>query len=300
MYLACQGNKLLSSIVILSLSIVLGACGGGSGGSGSSPDQNSSMADNNNSEVSDGNTTVDVDDNLLGQDLPNTGQFDLAEYFFENILDRVGASVMFPVNTFRQDTGERLFMGTESTITRVVDENGSILETQTIAIGTLEPDTTTLFRYNIGNDAIEVISFEDEVANPPFLTQRFVNVGDVFQDVTATVFFDDMPGSISEDEGGLTVNTRCTVVEQLDEFNLAEATGPFNLASGVFSDVLRVNCQMSIVLTEEELNQIPDDVEFNPVISDADTYFAREVGEILTEASGLAAFLLDIYLIRER
>jgi len=95
---------------------------------------------------------------------------------------------------------------------------------------------------------------------------RSINTGDVYLD--------------SVDENG--DSATCEVVKHFNSFDLANATGSFNLAAGMYNDVLQVNCVT-----------IADD----STLADFDQYFAKDFGLILT--AGKLSVLGDIYLIPE-
>ena len=81
--------------------------------------------------------------------------------------------------------------------------------------------------------------------------QRFVNVGD-----TSSIGSGLIDGSV----------VTCVLEEQMETFDLMEATSPFNVASGVFNDVVRIRC------TQESPN--------GEVLNITDNYLARGVGQV--------------------
>lgn len=232
----------LEKIFIAILLTTLAACGGGS----------STSTDTSNG-VSGGNTTGDGGTENTGNDIGGTGAIDLIDFSFNDVLDVVGGVDSFQPMNFDPATGLLIpSPGVTLSVTEVRVDDSTITSTDVNSeTGEVIEETTITFDQQ---------SFTSFTPAPPQVSavgglttngQRFVNVGD-----TSSIGSGLIDGSV----------VTCVLEEQMDTFDLMEATSPFNVASGVFNDVVRIRC------TQE--------LENGEVLNITDNYLARGVGQV--------------------
>ncbi len=233
----------LEKIFIAILLTILAACGGGS----------STSSDNSNG-VSGDNAMSDGDGNEnTGNDMSGAGAIDLIDFSFNDMLDMVGGIDSFQPMNFDPATGLLIpSPGVTLTVTEVRVDASTITSTDVNSEtgDVLSEDTTTF----------DEQSFTTFTPAPPQVSavgglttngQRFVNVGD-----TASI------GTGLIDDSVVT----CVLEERMDTFDLMDATSPFNVASGVFNDVVRIRC------TQESPSGDVLNITYN--------YLARGVGQV--------------------
>ncbi|MBL4709364.1 MAG: hypothetical protein JKY48_13085 [Flavobacteriales bacterium] len=255
---------------VLLAASVLTACGGGGGGSGAIL------------------PVVGGGDNDTPGTVTSSGEFDLADYFFHNNLDMPGGSLTFEQRTFFQETGEEFPF---SITNQLVREGDTItLSASTQLPGTEEPRVARV--YTITSSTIERTFFNlDGEVGRSDSGQRFVDIGETYLDMNTSTNFgtDEETG----EEAILLTNVKCSLVEHFDTFDLSLATGQFNLASGVFNDVVQINCVVRAI--------DPDtgEVIVMGILTEIDQYFDRDVGTVFIDES-ISFFLGATYTTIER
>ena len=233
---------------LFSLTVIfLTACGGGGGGSSGNTDASGS------------------DDSGDGSGDLTTDEFDLTTYLFHQNLDLVGGRISYPVKLYSKGDGSELL----SSIEKVEEYEKTSEDTVVFSeSSSSEPENT----FRIGDATVQetVHGLDDQTRD----IQRFINVGTKYMDADATT-------------GIGTQNASCILIEHLDSFDLSTATGDFNLASGVYDDVLHVQCITGFVTN--------DTVSAH---TDIHHYFAKDIGLILNE--GVMFLLGEIYVIPQR
>jgi len=251
-----NNNKVLFSCLFFT-SLFLTACGGNSGGN--NPQEGGATQN-----IGAGGTGIAGDSNSSG----NTGNFDIVEYMFPDQVENIGGFTSYETRMFSKSKGEQLFEGLET----------SEQFERTAA------DTVVFSVNNTGEPAntfvINASSIEETVHgsdNQKRTLQRFVNIGDTYLDANATV-------NLGEP---MKQNAKCSVIEHLDSFDLAFATGSLNLASGIFNDVLHVQCTTGFIV----------DGQVAPH-TDLHHYFARDKGVIFNH--GTVILMGDVYIIPQK
>jgi len=253
--------------ILFTLVLFLSACGGGSSSSDSSPDENDNTPDTSedvNTDVTDNDNNNNDDDTTPPTN--TSGTYDLTEYLFHDNLDVVGGSISYAIESYDRTTGEQLYGGIEVTEEFFKQDANTVVQR---ADSSSEPTHT----YEIKpTTIIETVHGADDTTR----TQtRFVSVGDTYLDADYLSSFGD--NSIDQ-------NATCTVLDHLDSFNLATATGSFNLASGTYNDVLKVHCVTSFITNGT----------YSPH-TDLEHYFAKDIGIIFN--AGEVILLGDAYII---
>ena len=186
-----------------------------------------------------------------------SGQFDLVEYFFNETLSVVGNSVSYTVNLYNISDGQQVLQYTdkfEKTADNTIYWTTDDLPASTYVITPSTIDET-------------IHSANDEFRE----SQRYVNVGtEYMNETTDTLLFPQ--------------NATCQVVDHHPTIDLTSLTGTFPLATGIYNDVLEINCVTSFVVqgTMQPHTNLTH-------------YFARNVGVIFSE--GLLFGLGNVYIV---
>ena len=189
---------------------------------------------------------------------PPAGNYDLNDYIFHQDLRSTGGLISYPVSSYIKSDGslavsynDRFERTTADTI--VWQSSGSPASTFVITPSTIDETVHSAM------DALRA-------------SQRFVDVGTKYMDATASL------PPIGDQ------NARCTVLQHHDSIDLSTMTGSFSLASGIYNDVLEVNCITSFVV-EGQLGEH----------TNLRHYFAKNVGVVFTEGNML--FFGEVYII---
>jgi len=171
--------------------------------------------------------------------------YDLSEYLFNSAITVPNGEFNYIEKAFFKETGEQVFLfdspasftsNDTGLITGIIADNLSILD--------------FLRTYKINAEDIE----ETDGVLVSYYT-RFVGVGTNYYNAT---FREE-------------IVRNCVLLEHLDTFNLGTATGNLNLTSGVYNDVLKVECTTS-TLSDENL-----------ISYSYRTYYAKDQGVIFKE-----------------
>lgn len=204
------------------------------------------------------------DNNNSGQQFDTSGQYDMTEYLFHSNLDVVGGESVFTTLTYKQVDGTK----TGFDLAEKMEKTADNLVKQTAA-------GSDQRSYLIKSDRlVETVHIANNETRDH---KRFVDVGETYLDATQ---------NNSSNNDALTQRAVCKVIAHLDSFDLLTATGEHSLASGVYQDVLYVNCQTGFVVEKQ----------FSPH-TNLDQYYAKDVGLIFSEGSII--FFGEVYLISE-
>ena len=238
---------LFSRIQFGLIAIFISACSGGSGGDSN----NTEDTESNGSEGSSSVVTI--------------GQYDLTTYLFHQNLDLVGGKVSYEIKLYSKVDGTDYFPSL------MIEEEYEKVSEDTVIFktnGSIEPENT----FQIKDSTIQetVHTLENQTRD----IQRFVDIG--------TKHLDADGESILGAQ-----NASCTLIEHLDSFDLRTATGSFNLASGVYDDVLHIQCITGLIVDDAVVPH-----------TDLHHYFANNFGPILTE--GTILLLGEAYIVPQR
>lgn len=186
-----------------------------------------------------------------------SNQYDLVDYLFSESLSVVANSVSYTINVYATAGGHQLIQYTDK-FEKTYDDT-IYWTTDDIAAST----------YIITSTSIEetVHSANDELR----ISQRHVDVGTVYMNETTETFIGPQ-------------NATCQVTEHHTTIDLSNLTGTFPLATGIYNDVLEVNCITGFVIqgtTVPHTNLVH--------------YFAKDVGVIFTEGELLG--FGDVFII---
>ena len=236
------------SIFLFSLTVIfLSACGGGGGGNS---DTNGDSGKDN-SDGGSGDVTI--------------GEYDLTTYLFHQNLDLVGGKISYLVKFYSKGDGAEIFPSIET----VEEYEKTSEDTIVFRVSTSsEPENTFLIKDTTVQETVHTL--ENQTRD----FQRFVEVGTKYMDADAITTIG-------------TQNASCTLIEHLDSFDLSTATGNYNLASGVYDDVLHVQCITGFVANGTVVAH-----------TNIHHYFAKDIGLIFNE--GIMIFLGAIYIIPQR
>ena len=202
------------------------------------------------------------DNNEASSGNSSNGKYDLTEYIFHRNLDLVGEIYSYPVKLYSKTDGTEQYAGIElgEIYEKISEDTVTFRES-----GSSVPENTFLINESTILETVHALN------NQSRDLQRFVDVGTKYMDADATT-------ALAEQ------NAICTVMEHLDTFDLSTATDNYNLASGVYEDVLHVHCITSFVI---DGNLAPH--------TDLHHYFAKDIGPIFNE--GTVLILGDAYII---
>lgn len=239
-------------ITIAALAVVfLSACGGGSSSAPEAASGGGGAADDGENSSADDSSSGD-------------GTFDLSKYLFPSSVLSSGGQVSFVEKTYQvTESGVDLAL----TLNRSFSNNNGTIE---------EYSSDELIKtFTVGDTLIS----ETLITASDFRTgKRFAQVGETFMDANSTPAPDSAFPVVQ--------NASCVLDAHLDSFDLSTATGDYTLSSGVYEDVLRVQCVTSFVANGVKS---PHTTLFN--------YLAKDVGTIFSEGN---VFLLeDVYIVEE-
>lgn len=183
-------------------------------------------------------------DNSTTTNIPS-GQYDLVDYFFSESLSVVSNSVSYMVTFYNKSDGQQVAQYTDK-FEKTFDDT-IYWTTDDIAASTF---------------VITPSSIEETIhsANDEFrISQRYVNVGSEYMNATTDTLLAPQ-------------NATCEVIDHHPSVDLSTLTGTFPLATGIYNDVLEINCVTSFVIqgtTVPHTNLVH--------------YFAKDVGVIFTE-----------------
>lgn len=278
---------ILRNVLVTCALFLLAACGGGSSNSTVSTAIEENIDDSNGqqnqNEVGNdqGDNASDNQDDIT--DSISVGPFDLADYLFSDNLDTVGGINIFAQRLFDADTGtetplvstrvgnfdfEEVLGGFRFEQTRI-GENRIIEGFETADVDEIDEQSAyTINEMTIGfaSDVSDIFAGEFgfiNFATPGVLElQRFVSVGDV-------VF--EFEFSLIEVENQLPSRIICELTDSASSFDLSDAVNPFNIASGVFEDVIAMSCSADITdLTTGQRTRFSTEI----------TYFAKGIGPV--------------------
>lgn len=197
---------------------------------------------------------------ITTSDNQSSGQYDLAEYLFDQALDITSASTSYQVSLYDKTTGS-LFIQYTDTFEKTFDDT-------VYWTSEGEPAST----YVISSTMIEeTVHSADNAIRP---SQRFVDIGTTYMDAS-----EELPPVGMQ-------NAKCTVSNHHTSIDLSTLTGVHLLANGIYHDVLEVNCITGYVINNtvaEHTNLVH--------------YFARDIGLIFSH--GTLILFGDIYIIPE-
>ena len=233
---------------LFSLTVIfLSACGGGGGGN------------------SDTNGDSGIDNSGGGSGNVTFGEYDLTTYLFHQNLDLLGGKISYLVKLYSKGDGEEISPSIET----MEEYEKTSEDTVVFRVSTSsEPKNTFLIKDTTVQETVHALN------NQTRDFQRFVEVGTKYIDADAITAIG-------------TQNASCTLIEHLDSFDLSTATGGYNLASGVYDDVLHVQCITGFVTNATVVAH-----------TDIHHYFAKDIGLILNE--GIMILLGEIYIIPQR
>ena len=195
-----------------------------------------------------------------GNNNNGAGQYDLVDYFFHENLAVTNSTVSYTVSAYSKDTGEQLIQYT--------DDFEKTADDTIVWTSSGEPASTFVITDSRIDETVH------SALDAPRPNQRFVDVGTEYMDATASLPpFGDQ-------------NARCTVTAHHDSIDLATKTDAYNLASGIYNDVLEINCITSFIIE----GNLAEHTNLNH-------YFARNIGLVFTEGN---LFLFgNVYIIPE-
>ncbi len=229
-----------------------------------------------NSDVADAPDSATVDENTDGgtqttnppsgndNSVATSGEFDLSKYLFHDNVLTTGGQINFDEKIFNKDNA-----GGDSVITlsrSFVNNNGTIEEYSS---------DEKIKTFTISSTAINENLLDSANSRT---SSRYANIGDTYIDAVSTPPTNS-PIAVEQ-------NATCVLQEHLATFDLASATADIALASGVYDDVIRVQCVTSFI---SGTTKSPH--------TTLNSYFAKGVGVIFNEGN---VFLLeDVYIVEE-
>ncbi len=192
-----------------------------------------------------------------------SNHYDFSKYLFHTNVLRSNGEVSFMEKFYTKETGEQVLTPLDRKFTSA---DGTFIKEFT--------SNEVIKTYKINdNDITETII----KANASRSYKRFISVGDTILDADFTSALGDT--SINQ-------NATCIVLEHFDSYDLATAAANYNLASGVYNDVLKLECITSFVS--------------NGIVSPHTklrSYHAKNIGVIFAEGS--LFFGGDVYITEE-
>lgn len=186
-----------------------------------------------------------------------SGQYDLVEYTFGENLSVTPSSITYSVTIFSKTDGIQVLQ-TNDKFDKISDDT---------IIWTVNGEPASTFVITSTTMEETVHSAADELRT----LQRFVDVGTVYMNKdTKTIIAPQ--------------NATCKVINHLPSIDLTTLTGEFFLATGIYNDILEVNCVTGFII---EGNVLPH--------TNLTHYFARNVGLVFTK--GELLFFGEVYVV---
>ena len=186
-----------------------------------------------------------------------TGQYDLVDYFFNETLSVPSNSISYMVTFYNTSDGSMVAQYTDK---YEALSNANIYWTSDgIPAGTFVITTSTIE---------ETVHSADDDLRP---SQRYVDVGTEYMNHDTDTILGDQ-------------NAACKVIAHHPTVDLSEKTGSFALATGIYNDVLEINCVTSIVVQGS-----------NSPHTNLTHFFARDIGIIFS--AGNLLFLGNVYIV---
>jgi len=170
--------------------------------------------------------------------------YDFSLYFFHANTRTTGGEVTFTEKYYEKPAGSKLLYSrvtrhlNTGTYIESIDTNNAVLLQYLLTINSIKP-------FGVSYDGAETIT-------------RYIELGEGYLD------------SIVESLGR---RDTCTLQNHLDEFDLSEATGAANLATGVYEDVLHVFCKRVL------------DTDNGGTNYSWNAYYAKDVGIIFADGA---------------
>lgn len=190
---------------------------------------------------------------------PN-GQYDLVDYLFDKTLDVTSNIKTYQISVYAKSTGNLIFPFEyteqfEKTLDNTIywSTDGEAASTFVITASTIDETVHS------ANDAFRA-------------SQRFVDVGTEYMNASA-----DLPPFGTQ-------NANCKLVKHHPSIDLSTLTDTFSLTSGIYNDVLEINCSTGFVIEGQYGEH-----------TNLTHYFVRDVGIVFSE--GTVFFLGDVYFI---
>ena len=207
-----------------------------------------------------GNSGSGGGSNTGGEGGGSNGQYDLTEYLFDKSLNVTSATKSYPVAIYAKSTGDLSIRYTDK-FEKTFDDT-IYWTTDDVPSSTFVVTATTIEE--------TVHSAEDSLRT----LKRFADVGTKYMDANADSGFFGIQ------------NARCTVIKHHDSIDLGTLTGTFTLVSGVYSDVLEINCVTGFVINNEVAEH-----------TNLTHYFVRDIGLVFSE--GTLILFDEVYMVSE-
>jgi len=186
-----------------------------------------------------------VDSNKTEPKINPTGQYDLVDYLFNESLSVTLNSVSYPVTIYNKLDGTQIIQYTDS-FDKILDNTILWKSNETPASTYVLTATTIDETVHSANDEFRV-------------SQRFVDIGTEYMNDTSENLFG-------------TQNASCKLVKHHPSVDLSKLTSTFSLATGLYNDVLEINCVTGFVIQGTILPH-----------TTLTHYFARNSGLVFTE-----------------